>query len=121
MSQSRLLALSLLTLVLQGCATTECFKGDALYEGSNSDCFRYCADPGCKYWGYTRDDAEEALSEARLAAEGEAKKQCRSLGLVEGSKDFNACTRRWLLDRNMIEIKQQGNQRMTPSTYYFEK
>lgn len=121
MRQPRLLALSLLTLLLGGCATTECFKGDGLYESSNSDCFRYCADPGCKYWGYSRDDAEEALDDARIAAETDAKKHCQSLGLAEGSKDFQACTRSWLFDRNLLEVKARGNQRMTPSTYYFEK
>lgn len=121
MNLQRIFVPGVLSLLMAGCATTECFKGDGLYEANNSDCFRFCADPGCKYWGYTRDDAEESLIEARVAAEVQAVKHCKSLGLSEGTKDFSACTRTWLQDRNLRETRDLGNQRMTPNTYYLEK
>lgn len=115
------LALVLVLLVVSGCATTQCYKGDGMYENNDSDCFRYCADGSCKYWGYTRDDAEESLDVARVAAREEASKKCAAMGFAESSQEFKSCVDTRLRDRNLLEYKQNVNQRLVPNTYYLEK
>lgn len=121
MTPIRAIPILLALLLSAGCATTECFKGDGLYEQNNGDCFRFCADANCKYWGYTRDDAEESLDVARVAAREEAVKKCRNLALPENSKEFQSCVDTRLRDRNLLEYQQNVNQRLVPNNYYFEK
>jgi hypothetical protein len=122
MSITKILMIYLPLSLLAGCATTECFKGDNLYSQNSSDCFRYCADPQCKYWGHSRDEAEEALNDARVEAKTKADKSCKSIGLKEGNADYGICVNNKLKEQNLLEYKLGVDQRiMTPNTYYFEK
>ena len=122
MSITKILIICLPLSLLAGCATTECFKGDNLYSQNSSDCFRYCADPQCKYWGHSRDEAEEALNDARVEAKAKADKSCKSIGLKEGNADYGICVNNKLKEQNLLEYKLGVDQRiMTPNTYYFEK
>jgi len=120
-SLAKRLMICLPASLLLGCATTECFKGDNLYNQNSSDCFRYCADPGCKYWGHSRDEAEEALNDARVEAKAKAEKSCKAIGLKEGNADYAICINNKLKDQNLLEYKMNVDQRMTPNNYYFEK
>ena len=121
MTSIRILWICLATMLFMGCATTECFKGDGLYEQESTDCFRFCADANCKYWGHSKAEAEEAFNDAQVAAKSKAEKSCKALNLKEGSADYGACIKTKLKDQGLLEYQQGVNQRLIPNNYYFEK
>ncbi|MFN5746774.1 MAG: hypothetical protein ACK443_11930 [Methylococcaceae bacterium] len=119
----RLIVPTLIGLALIGCSTV-CTKPDPLYESNSLQCARFCADPGCAYWGQSKMDAEQKLAIATRDSNsldaGDAA-VCRSKGLSPDTAGMRACLMTQRQQRALDKAAHDARQNASEATFYLEK